>query len=190
MRLRGLPAASVAFSILCFACGAPPPSPPAASPPAASAPAHSDDAPTPYTAAEIRAACPVGRRIEHRVVTTGKPTSVQVMSFVKSDETGADVESTTLDETGHEIGEKKTGHATWEELRLHASFPRAATTIADETITVPAGTFECRVYSVARPNGAMKLWFAKSLPGPPVKMEIRSSARVVETRELVRHLAR
>lgn len=148
------------------------------------------NAPTPYTADQIRAASPAGRRIEFRVEAAGKPMTVSVMSFVKSDDAGAEVESVTLDETGHEIGTRSTGRATWEELRAHASFPQSSTTIGDETITVPAGAFDCRVYTVTRGDRTMTFWFAKSLPGPPVRMTVAVAGKVVETRTLVRHLAR
>lgn len=184
--LRVLVGAVILFGSAC----APAAGPTSAYPAAETKTDAAETAPSPYTAEEIRAASPVGRRLEFRVETSGKPTLVRVMSFVRSDEAGADVESLSLDETGHAMGDKETSRATWEELRAHASFPRAATTIGDETVTVPAGTFDCRVYKVTRGDRVMTFWFAKSLPGPPVRMTVAAAGSVVETRVLVRHLAR
>lgn len=146
--------------------------------------------PTPYTADEIRVASPAGRRIELRVDAPGRPVTVRVLWFLSVDAAGADVESSTLDETGHEVGKREKTRSTWEELRQHAAFPRATTTVSEATVTVGAGTFDCRVYAVSSGGRVTTFWFARSLPGPPVKMTVEVDGAIVETRTLVRHLSR
>jgi hypothetical protein len=105
-------------------------------------------APTPYTAEQIRDACPAGKRLDFNVDAPGKERQVRTMSFVTADANGADVEMATLDSTGHSAEPAKRSHFTWEELREHALFPASATEITSESITVPAGTFDCRLYTV------------------------------------------
>jgi len=60
----------------------------------------------------------------------------------------------------------------YEELRKHAQFPKARTTIRKETVTVPAGTFDCTVYVVQgdghKEDEATTYCVAKNLLGAPV----------------------
>lgn len=174
--------AAVAFSLslALSGCASSPPGP------KASAAAEAGRVPTPYTAEEIRGASPAGRRLDFRVAADGK-LSVRVIHFVTVDERGADIESTTMDETGHVVGASERKRAAWSELRDHASFPREGTTVSDATVTVPAGTYPCRVYVVRDGQVTTTFWFAKTLPGPPVKMVVEQGGKVVETRELARH---
>jgi hypothetical protein len=141
--------------------------------------------PTPYTAEQIRAANHVGRRLDWRVETAGRH-EMRSMTFVAADEKGADAEAVTLDETGHAVGESKRTHATWEELRDHAAFPSASTTLTHESVTVPAGTYDCNVYTVTDGGKVMRFWFANNMPGPPVKMVTTEAGAETETRELAR----
>ncbi|MBW2373694.1 MAG: hypothetical protein JRF70_14270 [Deltaproteobacteria bacterium] len=67
----------------------------------------------------------------------------------------------------------------WEELQHQASHPASLTTIAAETITVPAGTYECMRYTVerieeGRGESRHVLWFAYELPGPPIRWIVSS----------------
>src|SRR5262249_4150975 len=76
-------------------------------------------------------------------------------------------ESKTIDAQGTVV-ESKTAHHSWEELRKHAEFPAAATTLDDATTTTPAGTFACKRYVVRDGDEVSTFYFAPSLPGPPV----------------------
>jgi hypothetical protein len=51
---------------------------------------------------------------------------------------------------------------------------------------VPAGHFDTWKYVVTEPDGTVTTYqFARTLPGPPVRMEVRSSDTVVFSMELV-----
>lgn len=142
-------------------------------------------APTPYTAEEIRKACPEGRTDVIRIESKDRVTLMTVI-FLKCDEEGAEVERASVKEDGTKLGSgKKT--STWKELQAHASFPEAQTKITDETIEVPAGKFECWLYTVNRPAGICRMYFAKKLRGPPVKMVMEIDGKVDSTMTLVEH---
>jgi hypothetical protein len=128
-----------------------------------------DHAPTPFSAAEIRAGCPEGRMTTFVVEQPGQPPSRQVTRFTRGDAEGTDYEIGTIGPDGA-VGAPRVTHATWKKLQEHASYPDAATKITDETITVPAGEFDCWLYTVTTGNAVRKFWFAKELPGPPVKV--------------------
>jgi hypothetical protein len=62
----------------------------------------------------------------------------------------------------------KIEHATWEQLRGHASFPLAATTIETGVADTPAGQFRARIYTVRKGDDVSRFYFADERPGPPV----------------------
>lgn len=128
-------------------------------------------APTPYTAAQIRAASPAGRRIVFRVQEPGKPDVKRVIEFVRSDESGADLRITSTDPEGNVL-HKSESRSTWEELRSHAEFPKANVEIKHRTISIPLGTVSCVVYKVTEGEGptaeVVTYYFAENMPGPPV----------------------
>ena len=188
--------------ILVTACGSSPPpasdttaqleTPPDPERSAAPAPAESEPEaaatlPTPYTAEQIREATTPGRRYRFRTVAGGR-TSIITMEFVEVDPEATVVESSVFDADGNRASPAQTARSTWEELRLHASFPAAATTTEDATVTVPAGTYEATLYTVRAGDQVERFWFARELPGPPVKMEQQTAAGdVVFTMELLEH---
>lgn len=137
-------------------------------------PAHQlapDHAPTPYTAAEIRANCRRGRINKWRMVTeAGEFVSVQ--RFVAVDEKGARLQSLMVNAYGSPAGETEDVSGTWTEFQGHASFPAAMTQIRSERMIVPMGEFDCWVYVVEEDGTTTTYWFAKTLPGPPVKIDI------------------
>lgn len=135
---------------------------------APSRPAPAALAPLPYTAAQIRAASPAGRVVRLRVEAPGKPTSILVMTFTASDEHGADIESTVLDEHGTPRGAAERQRATWDELRNHAAFPAPATRIEDGVADTPAGRFPSKIYTVTRGDQVSRFYFAVDRAGPPV----------------------
>ena len=128
-----------------------------------------DHAPTPFSAAQIRAGCPEGRVTTFIVEQPGQPPSRQVTRFTRGDTQGTDYEMGTIGPDGA-VGVPRVSHATWRKLQEHASYPAAGTKITEETVTVPAGEFACWLYTVTTGNAVRKFWFAKELPGPPVKV--------------------
>jgi hypothetical protein len=157
--------------------------------PAASVAAAPQMAPTPYTADQLRDAQKKGRVYRFKVEFLGKPATEHLFTFVAVDADGAEVETTEKDASGKPIGQPEKSHATWEELRKHAEFPADATKIADESITIPAGKFDCRVYTVTRGSGAdttvTKFYFAKELPGPPVLLQMEKEGTRLRTNTLL-----
>jgi len=142
-------------------------------------------APTPYTAEELRKACPEGRTDVFRVE---RKDGVVLLTntFLKCDEKGTEVESATAKEDGTKLGGgKKT--STWKELQAHASSPEADTKITEETVEVPAGKFECWLYVVSQGTSVRRMHFAKKLPGPPVKMVMETDGKTSLTMTLLEH---
>lgn len=132
-----------------------------------------DHAPTPFTAAQIRAACRPGRTLVVRL--DGETPSAWTTRYLTCDDEGATFERTT------DGGEPEQGRATWLELQEHASFPLAQTTIDTERIETPLGELDCLRYTVRDDEVEKVLWFATSMPGMPVRMVTRRAGRVVST---------
>ncbi len=182
--------------LACSGAETPAPSPPAApatpaepAPEATPAPAEPEaTAPTPYTAEEIRDASKVGREWQYRIVK-GDVTEWSIMTMTAVDAEGATIRSTVRGAEGQEVGEAKESRATWDELRLHASFPAAATEIADDEAGAPGGPYDCKRYTVSRDGGTATFWFANDLPGAPIKMTVEKDGAVVETRQLMKYSA-
>jgi hypothetical protein len=156
---------------------------------AKTAEASSEFAPTPYTAIQIRNASAPGRTYEWRREIAGQPATRRVIVFTKVTDENAEMSSVDLDEQGKELAPAKVTTSTWEELRQHAQFPRDSVQISEETVTVPAGTFECLKYTVTRGEAeGMTFLFAKSLPGAPVLFYKTVDGKRVMTSTLVRHV--
>lgn len=126
-------------------------------------------APTPFTAAEIRAGCPAGRTIDLLVESPDAAPYVRYNRFISCDETGATIERGRR--SGDAEIESTRGWASWAELQAHAAFPAAATTIVPETIAIPVGTVDCLRYTVRDGGSTTVFWFAPAFPGMPVRVD-------------------
>lgn len=184
----------VSFALLLLAaCGSSAPTPvapPASSPPpvtpATPDPADASSAPQLFTLAQLRDGNPAGRVIELRIEMDGKPAMIERMEFTASDATSATIHSITRDDAGAVLADE-TGTATWTELHGHGRFPAAATTIEDGvSITVPAGTFTTRLYTVTADGATRRFWFATTLPGPPVQFTTEQGGKVVMRAQMLR----
>jgi hypothetical protein len=134
------------------------------------------EAPTPYTAGQIRAGCPDGRTVTFLMEAPGKDAFLMTMRFSGGDANGADVETSRTAPDGTPLPGQVTRRMGWKELQRHAAFPAVGTQVADATIRVRAGSFPCMRYTVTATDDdgkevVQRYWFARSLPGPPVKME-------------------
>lgn len=150
-------------------------------------------APTPYTAEEIRLACPEGRQDTFRVEEGTDEAVLRQMTFLRHTEDGAVVRSELVDVEGVTLGKAQESSATWDDFRRHAEYPAGGTTVTNAKITTPAGDFEARYYVIEGADEAddgqvTHAWFADDLPGPPVLMEIRVNDTTVFRMELVSHL--
>jgi hypothetical protein len=130
-----------------------------------------DHLPTPFSAAEIRAACPAGRTIRLREETPGEAPSFRRIRFTQVDEETATQEFQATDADGRPIGEPSVRSSTWLDLQRHASQPAAATTVAESALTLPFGELAGWLYTVRTPDAELRFWFAEQLPGMPVQVE-------------------
>ncbi len=142
-----------------------------------------DHAPTPFSAAEIRDANKPGTRIKFRIEVPGKPLTYMHFFFIEGDEKNSRLTSFNTDKDGKLMGKKETAVSTWKELQAHASFPEAETKITGKAFKGPMGVLECYFYTVTTEKEGKKtvkrLWFAKSLPGPPVYFEQSVDGEVI-----------
>ncbi len=133
-----------------------------------------------------------GRQYTFAVHVKGKPTGRRILTFSNVTDVNATVSSHNTDLTGVSLGPVVSTEVTWEQLRMHARYDAASTTIREGSTTVGAGTFECMVYVVMarHSDGAetlSRLWFAKKLPGAPVRMSISRNGEPLFAMTLSRH---
>ncbi|MEW6073100.1 MAG: hypothetical protein AB1726_10990 [Planctomycetota bacterium] len=149
-----------------------------------------DHAPTPFGAEEIRAGCPEGRWNLFTMRTTGKMPVWSLSRFVRSDAEGAEFSTENVNEDGLLIGEPVRGAATWTELQGHASFPAANTEIRRARRRVAAGDFDCWLYVFREVLDGKSLvhrfWFARSLPGSPIRVEQEEGGQLIFEMELLK----
>ena len=132
---------------------------------------RADHLPTPFSAAQIRDGCPVGRTIRLREESAGEPPTFRRIVFTEVDTEASVQELQATDADGTPIGEASLGTATWLDLQRHASQPADATSVEEVRLALPFGDFDCWLYTVRRPDGELRFWFAKELPGMPVQIE-------------------
>ncbi len=139
---------------------------------------YPDHLPTPFSAAEIRDACGPGRTLRFRIEQPGAEPVIRVTRYGEGDAAVAAQEAWLESSAGAPLGEHELSRPTWLELQEHASFPAATTVRVDEEIAVPAGTFSCLRYDRADEDGTWRFWFARDLPGPPIRLEHEADGRV------------
>lgn len=137
-------------------------------------------APTPFTAAEIRAGCPAGRV---SIVRTSD--GIGSTRFAAVDDEGAWIEDTPLDGNGEAAGPVECERSTWHELQEHAAFPAADTTIDRAELTGPLGTLSCLRYTVRRDAAELVFWFAVDFPGMPIRVDRTENGMTRVTLEVV-----
>lgn len=144
----------------------------------------------PFTAEQIRDATKVDRTYRFLLHQGGQKIDV-TMRFTQVTPDFATIERTVVDAEG-KVLEQASEDSTWQQLVGHAAYPAAATQISDTTVEVPAGSFDAVLYTVTGEQQGTpvvsRVYFAKALPGAPVKTEIEAGGQVVFTMELVEHL--
>ena len=134
-------------------------------------------APRPFTVDELRAGIPQGTRIRLQIATLGEPTIEQRWEFLACTADGATITSQVYDAAGVLLKDEGPGTSTWAELNEHATFPAAATVRTEQSLDGPLGSLDTWLYTVALPGDdgillVKRLYFSKSLPGPPVLLTI------------------
>ena len=150
-----------------------------------------DHLPTPYTAAEIRAASLDGRASTYLIEVPGQEAVRQTLRFLKPDAKGVTFEYSRTKQDGTPLGPAASSRATWKELQAHASYPQKSTKVTDARMKTPAGDYACRLYTqTEKAKGkttVQRFYFATKLPGPPVKAVIEQDGKAVYTMTLVEH---
>jgi hypothetical protein len=175
--MRAVALAGLAVTLAACFVDAPPPrtAPP---PPAPDVPPPAPDpeagrAPTPFTAAELRAATPEGRSLTFLVEGPGKAPFQKRYRFLATE---------LLDDDGKVFGKPEMVSSTWDELRMQASWPKEQVDITDVTAETPAGSFACRRYVVTEKteDGEKRTTalYARSLPGPPVELLVEVDGKL------------
>lgn len=134
---------------------------------------RADHAPTPFSAEEIRAGCQPPRTIRLRIEPAGATPFIRVNRFLEADAEGALQEAQRFAIDGTPLDEGERHRVSWLGFQEHASYPETQTTISEETIDLPAGSFACWCYTVRDGNDERRFWFARELPGMPIQMEER-----------------
>src|SRR5262249_54721908 len=86
---------------------------------------------------------------------------------------------------GQRLSEPAREQSTWLELQQHASFAAATTTCAEEHLETPAGRFDCLRYTRVDEHGTWRFWFARDLPGQPVRFEQQVGDQIVFSATLI-----
>jgi len=175
--------AAVALTLV--GCATPPPAPF----PPADVPGM---APPPYTADEIRDHHPHGAFIVmHTIDAEGNTVTRQRTTFLEPDATEVTIELHNVDAANEPVGDAVGGgRGAWADLRAHAHFPAADTTLSHSEVTTPAGDFRCWCYTVTgrTPESVVRetvFHFAVGEPGPPVLMVVRVDGAEVQRMTMV-----
>jgi hypothetical protein len=138
-----------------------------------------DHLPTPFSATDIRAGCPVGRTIRLESEAPGGEPTFRRIRFVEVDADGAVQEFQSTDAGGRPIGEPTLRRSCWLDLQHHASQPASATVIDEVDLAFPFGTEPCWRYTVSTGDKSVAFWFAKGRAGMPVQVEERTGGELV-----------
>lgn len=138
----------------------------------------------PFSASDIRDATSGGRRYTWRTIFHGETTFRSVVLLDVDDRGFVMRSALAIDEEIHLTEEP----ITWETFAAQAYFPIDGTEISAAWVDLPAGAFDAMVYEVEHPIGTVKTyWFARDLPGSPVRLEHREHGELIRTMELVDH---
>ena len=138
-----------------------------------------DHLPTPFSAADIRAGCPVGRTIRLRSEATARRADLPPDPLRDVDAEYAVQEFQSTDAGGRPIGEPTLRRSSWLDLQRHASQPASATVIDEVDLDLPFGTEACWRYTVSTGDGPAAFWFSKRRAGMPVQVEKRVGGELV-----------
>lgn len=166
------------------------PTPPAEDGSAAAEPAEAPALATPpFTAEQIRDATKAGRTYRF-AMRQGEQTLTVTMTFTAVSPERATIERSVVDASGNTL-DQGTEETAWEDLVDHASYPADQTQITETTVEVPAGKFDAMLYTITADQDGKafvsRMYFAKSLPGAPVKAEVTLGDQQMLSMELVEH---
>ncbi|KGN37047.1 hypothetical protein [Knoellia subterranea] len=140
--------------------------------------------PTPFSAAEIRTGCPVGRTVVVRV-DEADGVRHRLSRFAAVTAEGATYERADCDADGTVLGDVTSMPLTWLDLQRHAAFPAAVTARDEATLEYPLGVADCWRYVVRDEAEVTTFWFAKNRAGMPVKVTSQRGDAVLSTTVMV-----
>lgn len=159
------------------------PKPPADLPPEANR-LRADHLPTPFSAADIRRACAPGRRNVFLIEAAGESHHL-IWEFVAADDDGGEGVSEQRSLEGDQLSPPTRDRSTWAELQAHASFPASQTEITPTVIDTPPGAFPAWLYTISDGTTIKEAWFARDLPGPPVRIVTAQDGRQTSAMTLI-----
>lgn len=173
----------VVFALLPLACATAPADAPPASQPSAE---EAVEMPTPFTADQIQAATPAGKRIVFKTWSAADGDGQVSLRFIAVDDDGADFERIEYDAEGNTKGDGVSARETWVALRDHAKFPAAHTQRRRDSLEIAMGKFETIHYQVADPEKGTvtHYWFSPKHPGPPLKVLVTAGENEVFSMEM------
>jgi hypothetical protein len=136
-------------------------------------------APTPFTAAEIRAASPAGHSTTVLIENLDREPMLRIIEFVSVTDDLVDMQFHERHPGGGEPGPKQIATAAWTDLQAHASFPVDSVAIENDTIKLPWAVLQCLRYTVTDADGTTIHWFATSHPGMPVRTNVWRGSELV-----------
>jgi hypothetical protein len=142
-------------------------------------------APTAFLADEIRMGSPVGRTIRLLVEVDDSEPFIRVQRYVWTNERSATTERWQETVNGARVGEIEERDISWRQLQARSSFPAEQTSIEADTIETPLGIMDCLRYTVREGETVKRLWFARHLPGVPVKVVVKEQGRLISTVTMV-----
>jgi hypothetical protein len=145
-----------------------------------------DHLPTPFTAAEIRDASPVGLTLRLRHEAAGAEPVERVIRFETVDPAGADRMTWRVAPDGSLV-DGTSSRSTWLGFQGHASFPAAIASREPAVLETPMGTLDCLRYTVTDGDSVVEFWFARDLPGMPVRTVETTGGVWQETMAMVSH---
>jgi hypothetical protein len=144
-----------------------------------------DHLPTPFSAEQIRDACPVGRLIRIRETTPGREPTFREVRYLAVDSEGASQAFTPTDADGRPIGPPVERRSTWLDLQGHASQPADRTTLTETTVELAWGEEPAWLYVRDEDgDGETRFWFAQRHAGMPVVVESWAGGELRERREV------
>jgi len=164
--------------------------------------------PTPYSSEQLRDSTPDRMRAYYRVDETQQEAHIVVFAFDECDEHSLVLTIGQLDMEEKIAGVPQARKMTWKDLQAHHSVAAQGTVLTRERITVPAGTFDCVLYTTTRAtqgdgpedqagegseqDGAEgestveQFWFSLGAPGPFVRRLTTVGGETVREMALVR----
>lgn len=144
-----------------------------------------DHLPTPFSADQIRDASEIGRQVRVRDEVLGESPTFRQITVVAADAAEGTREVVAIDASGELIGPPTLGASTWLELQEHASKPADRTVVTVEDLELTWGTERCWLYVVLDGADETRFWFARSMPGMPVRVEAWTNGVMTERSEVI-----